>query len=250
MVRRRSDATMTILAMGLGSIALFGAVVVFYSRQTPILRLRPELEQRFGVAGFETRFVAQGAPYIQVSPPAALALPDEYARAEVGAWALDRYREITEQRTVVTECQVLMPDGASTIVDLEMASMLHAARAGREQQLEALRKAGLLEPDVQVRGVVHSGVHLEATGRAPAGRDQEERRKLARKAALALSSFSCVSRARVDVLDAAGNAATELAGRDVPPPPRKPIKPPPPLPPAPPPTTPYGPEGAPGDGGD
>ena len=96
MARRRSYATLTILFMGLLSIALFGAVIVYYSQQTPILRLRPELEQHYRVPGFEARFISGVTPWIEVIPPPGFPLPDEYARTRLACWALARYRALTE----------------------------------------------------------------------------------------------------------------------------------------------------------
>jgi hypothetical protein len=233
--RRHSDATLTILLMGLGSIGLFGGVVVHYSRQTPILRLRPALEQQYGQTGFETRFIAGPAPWIEVVPPEGLAFADEWARTDLGVWALSTYRELTEQQTGVTECRLLLRDGTIVAVDTEMVSMLEAARSARDLQLELLRRAGVEQPEVVVLGVVRSGVHVSARGRGGSGAGGEELQRLARKAATALSALSYVSRARVEVLGPGEARASAEAGRDVPrvplrKPPRAPGQPAPPAP--------------------
>lgn len=231
---------MTILVMGLLSIVLFGAVVIYYSRQTPILRLRPELEHHYGVSGFETRFISQGLPYIQVLPPAELPLADEYARAELGVWALLRYQELTEHRTVITECQVVLPDGTQTVVDEQMVEMLDAAHASLDQMRQVLLHAGLSDPQVQITGVVRSGVHVAARAQASAELSLEERRLLTRKTAQALVSFSCLSKIELEVTATGGPPVVEAAGRDAPPPPRRPRPPllPPPGAEGPPPTPP------------
>lgn len=224
-MKRRSDATMTILVMGLLSIALFGGVIVYYSQQTPILRLRPELEAKFGAAPFDTRFIAGDSPWIEVTPPPSLPLAGEYERAALGAWAIERYRELTEQRTLVTECWVRSPGDElpPLVVDVEMASMLSRAVEGQEQLREAALKQGLLEPaQVTIRGVVRSGVHARVEGRAPQGLSEEQRAKLTAKVAESLANWSYLSKVEVEVEAPGGARARAEAGRDVPKPKRPP----------------------------
>lgn len=226
-MKRRSDATMTILAMGLVSIALFGGVIVYYSQQTPILRLRPELEAKFKVAPFDTRFIAGvdgNYPHIEITPPEALAMPDDYARAAVGAWALDRYVELTEQRTSVSTCWVRTPGDAwpPLVVDTEMASNLSRALEGRPQMTETALKQGMLEPvEIVVKGVVQTGVHVRVIGRAAQGLSDEQRQKVAAKAAEALANFSYLSKVELELEAPGGGRAKVEAGRDVPKVPKK-----------------------------
>lgn len=216
MARRRSDATLTILFMGLLSIALFGAVIVYYSQQTPILRLRPELEQHYRVAGFEARFISGVTPWIEVVPPAGFPLPDEYARTRLACWALGRYRALTEERTQVVECHLLPQDGTQTVVDTEMVFMLERAEASLEELAQALVHEGLTQPEVEVLGVVMSGAHIVARAHAPQGLSEEARHKTARRAAEVLGRFTFVSKARVEVLAPGGAKVQAEGGRDVP----------------------------------
>ena len=54
---RRSENPLMVLVLGLFTVALFGGALVWLSDNRPILRLRPVLEQSYGVEGIETRFV-------------------------------------------------------------------------------------------------------------------------------------------------------------------------------------------------
>ena len=95
---------MTILVLGIVTVALFGGGVVWISKQTPIVRLHPLLKERFDDPRFEVRFFPGNDPRIEVHAPKEKA-PTRYAMGEIGVWALSEYVELAP-RTHVKVCRV------------------------------------------------------------------------------------------------------------------------------------------------
>src|SRR5688572_26241719 len=100
---RRAQSPFAVLVLGLVSVALLGGFVIYYTGNTPILRLRPVLEQRFGVTGVRTRFVGRPGQrsHIEVDVPAAAA-PDQERLVAIGVFALAEYQRLAQPTSVQT----------------------------------------------------------------------------------------------------------------------------------------------------
>lgn len=213
---RRADTPLTILALGLFTVVVFGLAVIYSTGRTPILRLAPELDRELGRKGFRARYVrgiAGELPFIEVTlPEGHPASPLELAR--VGRVALERYRRLAE-RTTVEACWVYpysapgAPRATPTEVNLGLVWAFDAAQTGREELEAAARRFGIDAPAVEIAGLARTGVHLRVAGQT-LRRDGDV---VARGAAAAISSFAYVGRVDIAVVGPGGRVERQ-AGRD------------------------------------
>ncbi len=215
-MKRRADTPLTILALGLFTVVVFGLAVIYSTGRTPVLRLAPELDRELGHKGFRARYVrglAGELPYIEVTLPQGHPQgPLDFAR--VGRVALDRYRKLAE-RTTVEACWVYpyTPPGAPRAtpieVNLGLLWALDAADEGRAELEATARRHGVDGPSIEVAGLARSGVHLRIEGQT-LRRDGDA---VARGAAAAISSFAFVGRVDIAV-EGPGGRVERRAGRD------------------------------------
>jgi hypothetical protein len=219
-VKRRSDAPLTILVIGISAVVMLGVGVIKYTGQTPILQLPPAIKQRWGYEDVVARFKRGVPPWVEVELPAA-ATTDRLRMAEVGAFALDRYRTLaptTQVESVVVRVKD-RPEIAPVTMTLMLASQLAAAQAdpaARPSRVQAaidsldrsLGKGEVHDVEVQVLGLSTSGVDLRVTGKS-------RKAEAADQIAAAVTSISWVGRVEVEVEGAKG-PTTCVGGRDVP----------------------------------
>ncbi|RMG16912.1 MAG: hypothetical protein D6731_05085, partial [Planctomycetota bacterium] len=214
---RRSDNPLSILVMGLFTIAFFGGVVVYFNETKPILKLRPRLEQRFSSQGFRTRFVPPRGvepSYIIVEVPPELA--DPLRRLEIGAWALEDYVELAKGQTLVQSCEVRVagrPKDEPVRVSRAAQRMVDTARRRVDDLREAIARAGLRRVEVEVTGLSFSGVRLRARGRLRGPKAKPE--VAGRKALRNVERLGFVGYVELTIRHA-GNELVLRGGRDAP----------------------------------
>lgn len=142
---RRSDNPMTILAMGILLLASFGIALVLLTDKTPVLRLRPELEEKFQTE-LRTRF-RTGAP----GRPAALELileePGSYPADEdlaLAEFSLSRYIALATE----TEVGTTSVEQAEVRVEGQPAARFVLTRLQLQAKEEALRQVPSLAPAI------------------------------------------------------------------------------------------------------
>lgn len=211
MGRRRTDTPLAILAMGIFTVVMFGGGVIYFSSKTPILQLVPELEQRYGVEGFVTRFYPGGAPYIEVQAPPAVAA-DEAALFDLALFSLEKYREVAGSTTRVEACVARVkgePQRGQARVTLELAGRLVRARGSVSEIELTVRRAGLTSPAVEVLGLSSTGAAVRVEART----QRQDVAALADRAVAAVGSLVYVGRVDVAV-QGPGGAVTRAGGRD------------------------------------
>lgn len=212
MARRRADTPLTIVAFGIVTVALFGGSVVYFSTKTPILQLAPELEKRYLVDGFVTRFLPGRPPAIEVTAPAAV-VPDEAALAGLAAFSLEEYRKIAGPTTQVDSCVAKVKEvpGRSVRVTLQLAYSLSRARAGVDEVKQCAHRVGLPSSSVEVLGLARTGAFVRVTARTR----RVDAAVLADRAVAAVSSLTYIGRVEVAVAGPAG-PIERRGGRDGP----------------------------------
>ncbi len=221
---RRSENPLMVLVLGLFTVALFGGALVWLSDNRPILRLRPVLEQSYGLAGIETRFVPstrEQAAHIVVTLPSASLVPDEAAALAFARRALEEYVALAEQRTQVRSCVVRVRTDPPEQVRARLLMSAVRAFASLEQTVRGLEgrltKLGLSDARVVVSGTTPSGASLRVAARVPAPADAE---RCADKAAAALTRHQAVGRYELTVRHSTG-VVRRTGGRDAPPTPKR-----------------------------
>lgn len=211
MGRRRTDTPLAILIMGIFTVVMFGGGVIYFSSKTPILQLVPELEQKYGVEGFVTRFHPGGAPFIEVQAPAAV-VPDEGALFDLALFSLEKYREVAGSTTRVEACVARVKgegQRGQVRVNLELASRLVRARGATGEIELTVRRAGLTSPGVEVLGLSRTGAAVRVTART----QRQDAAALADRAVAAVGSLTYVGRVDLAVQGPAGSV-TRTGGRD------------------------------------
>ena len=206
---------MTILALGIVTVALFGGGVVWISQQTPIVRLHPLLKEHYKNETIDVRFLPGNSPRIEVLVPDELGA-DRYALGDVGVWALSEYYDLAPKSQVRT-CRVLLLSDETRYVDIdrELMDMLRRAERQQPQLFAAAEKAGLKRGRLELKGVVGTGVHVELFGSMPE-LEVEAATKLAARIAGAVSRATFLSRVTVFLEAKGGKRASAWAGRDPP----------------------------------
>ncbi len=213
-MRRRSDTPFAILVIGIFTVVFFGGGIVYFTGNTPILKLKAELEKEHPGQTLKTRLLPGNPPHIELEVSPELA-PDVLSMTTLGLDALDRYRKLAE-RTRVESCVVRRkdaPDMAVT-VDLPLQYALDEAQGSVAYILQAAQKAGVTSPEVSVEGAAVTGAHVTVKGKtlkADAG-------AIADRAVAAITSLSYVGRVQVVVTGPKG-PIRRGGGRDGPPPP-------------------------------
>lgn len=199
--------------MGIFTVLFFGGAVIYFSAKTPILQLAPELEGKYKVQGFVTRFHPGVSPFIEVQAPASVA-PDDAALLDLAMFSLERYRQLAGSTTRVEACAARVkdqPDRGQVRVDLELVGRLVRARGALPELEATAQRAGLTAPAVEVLGLSRTGAAVRVTARTR----RPDADHLADRAVAAVSSLAYVGRVHVAVQGPAGEVA-RAGGRDQP----------------------------------
>lgn len=205
-MKRRSDAPLTILIIGISAVVMLGVGVIRYTGQTPVLQLPPAIKQRWGYEDVVARFKRGSPPWVEVEIPQV----DRLRMAEVGAFALDKYRALaqgTQVEAVVVQIKG-HPEVPPVTVNLTLAAHLASAQVEAPKVVAAAEHADLHEVDVQILGLSTSGVDLRVTGKSRA-------KDAADRTILGLNALGWIGRVEVEVEGARGST-TSVGGRDVP----------------------------------
>ncbi|MEZ6185456.1 MAG: hypothetical protein R3F62_10650 [Planctomycetota bacterium] len=210
---------MTILVLGIVTVAIFGGGVVWISKQTPIVRLHPLLKEHYKNDAIEVGFRPGNDPRIEVLVPPELG-GSVYALGEVGTWALAEYYELAPQSKVrVCRVQELGPDGKGTgptvDIDRELIDMYERAQRQEAQLYTTAQQAGLKSGSLKILGVVNTGVHVQIHGEL-ATLDEASARPIADRIARQVSQAAFLSRVTVTLNVKDGKQVTVWAGRDRP----------------------------------
>jgi len=213
-VRRRSDTPFAILVIGIFTVVFFGGAIVYTTGNTPILKLKAELEKEHPGQTLKTRLLPGNPPHIELEVSPELA-PDVLTMTALGLDALDRYRKLAE-RTRVESCVVRRKDAPelAVTVDLPLQYALDEAQGSVGLIQQTAQRAGVTSPEVAVVGAAVTGAHVTVKGRtvkADAG-------AIADRAVAAITSLSYVGRVQVVVTGPKG-PIQRGGGRDGPPPP-------------------------------
>lgn len=224
-MRSMHRTPMTILVLGIVTVAVFGGGVVWISKQTPIVRLHPLLKAHYQNEEIEVRFRPGNDPKIEVLVPPSMA-GSPYALGEVGVWALAEYYELAP-RSKVRVCKVweLGPDGKgagpAVEIDRELIDMYERARRQEPQLYADAQQAGLKSGSFKILGVVNTGVHAQIHGEL-ATLDAAEARPIADRIARRVAQAAFLSRVTVTLNVKDGKQVSTWAGRDRPPAPQDP----------------------------
>ena len=215
MGKRRSENPLTILIMGFVAMGIFGGAVVHFSRSTPVLKLRPELERELGRSPIATQFLPPRPPQTHTGT-VRVVLPARDgdtpgALLEIAALALRRYREIAVQ-TIVDTCIVSSgPQGLEVSVNLSQAAAIEQARAALPHLARRLEGLGVHALDLQVVGVAQDRVRLALRGAVLTARKAEP---VATDALRLLTRQPFVGEVELELTSPEG-ALERRAGRDV-----------------------------------
>lgn len=225
---RRSDNPMMILAMGILLMTGFGVALVVLTEKTPVLRLRPLIEERFQLSELRTRFRIAGGgrpAALEVVIPAEGAPPPERDVA-LAEFALDQYIALANQtevgRTSVEQVELLI--GEQAVPRYVLSRVQLEARQEAERQLQGLplfvERNGFRSAQVSVAGYSRSGAKLRIQALpGPGLRDAKEVDEAARRVIAVFQSRVYVGSI---VLEIGGPTPLTLTGgRDTP------LKPPP-----------------------
>lgn len=166
-MRRRSDNPMMILALGILLMASFGVALVLLTDKTPVLRLRPELEEQFKIE-LRTRFRSGG-----LASPAALELilsrpeaaPQEQDTA-LAEFALARYIALAGETEVgttsVSQVEIRVEDSAAPRFVLTRLQLQYKqeALAQLESLVPTVTRLGFKEVQARVGGYSKSGARI------------------------------------------------------------------------------------------
>jgi hypothetical protein len=202
-----------ILVVGIFTVIGFGAIVIYYSGNTPVLQLIPEVEKKYSVAGVKTRFITGQPPHIEVHVPASIA-PDEQALTDIAAFGLEAYRRLAGETTRVEACVARVKDASpprQVRVTLPLLSALTRARQGVREIEATTQRLGLTAPAVEVVGLARTGVSVRVTGRT----QRADAATLADRTVAAISSLAYVGRVEV-ALQAPSGPVSRHGGRDGP----------------------------------
>lgn len=146
---RRSDNPMTILALGILLMAAFGVALVLLTDKTPVLRLRPELEEKFK-AELRTRF-RTGAPGRPAALEVILKEAESYPAAEdlaLAEFSLSRYIALATE----TEVGTTSVEQVEVRVEGQPGARFVLTRLQLQSKEEALRQVPGLAPMVERYG--------------------------------------------------------------------------------------------------
>lgn len=210
MARRRADTPLTIVAVGIVTVVLFGGSVIYYSTKTPILQLAPELEKHYGVNGFVTRFHPGRPPAIEVTAPAGL-IADDAALTDLAVFSLEAYRKIAGTSTQVDSCSARIKDAPERLVrvTVDLAARYARARGGVNEVKQCAHRVGLTGSSVVVLGVANTGASVRLT----AATQRQDAALLADRTVAAVSSLAYIGRVEVSVAGPAG-PIERRGGRD------------------------------------
>jgi hypothetical protein len=213
-VKRRTDAPLTILVIGITAVVLLGVGVIKYTGQTPILQIPPAISERWGYHEVVARFrrsAPGGTPWVEVELPAA-ATTDRLRMAEVGAFTLDRYIQLAPNTQVDRVVVAIKERLDIPPVDVSVALARKLATAANEQArvLDAARRSEARDVEVQLLGLSASGVEVRVTGKAAS-------QSAADRTAAAVTSIQWVGRVEVE-LEGADGPLKSVGGRDARPP--------------------------------
>ena len=226
MGRRRTDNPLSILVIGFLTMIGFGIAVVHLNRSTPILQLKPDLEQQFKQSGFATRFMKPLGdlyPHIEVLVPPELGT-DERVLRDIGLFALERYGKLTEKRgSQVQSCVVHPVDQPQPRVEVTLRQVFSVKRAEAEHDaiVQSLQGLGLRDASVTVEGTTASGARLHIKGRVPPSRTPE---KLAKSLLARLTKDRSYLGTIVIMIDSEQGRLTLTGGADAPRQPKQPRK--------------------------
>jgi hypothetical protein len=208
--RRRGDTPLTIVALGIVTVVLFGGSVIYYSTKTPILQLAPELEKRYMVDGFVTRFIPGRPPAIDITAPAGL-VKDEAGLTDLAVFSLEAYRKIAGSSTQVDSCVAKVKDapGQQVRVTVELAARYTRAQTGVNEVKQCAHRVGLTGSSVQVLGVAQTGASVRVT----ASTQRADALALADRTVAAVSSLAFIGRVEVGVAGP-GGPIERRGGRD------------------------------------
>jgi hypothetical protein len=194
---------MTVLAVGLMVVMLFGVGIVHFSHNTPILKLRPVLEQEYGAPGFETRFRPGPNPWIEVHVP-------QPVLADRG----------------LQEVALVDPEAAWVEVSYRMVQQRERAEQAMPLMLELAREKGVKDATLEIVGAGEKGVRLRVRGVLRSPRVVKRSDDITRALAVELGKLSWVGVATVTLKTPEG-VLTHASGPAVP---RRPAAPPSPSP--------------------
>ena len=218
MGKRRSDNPMTILVIGIMMIVGFGGCLVYMTDKTPILRLRPLVQQKFDLDSLGARFRA-GRP----GSPAAVVLEFDSGEdfpaerdVELADWALRKYIDLALEskvgRTSVAQVEIRVEGAEQPRFVLRRLHLgfLDDATKQKESLVRGLQRYGLTQVELEVAGYTPTGVELKAKATARA----RIRTRAGRRALALLVSKPYTGRASIEL---SGEPPLVLrGGRDLP----------------------------------
>lgn len=208
-MRRRSDTPFAILVIGILTVVFFGGGIVYFTGNTPILKLKAELERDHPGQTLKTRLLPGNPPHIELEVSPELA-PDALTMTALGLDALDRYRKLAE-RTRVESCVVRRRDApeVAVTVDLPLQYALDEAQGSVGLIMQTAQKAGVTNAEVAVLGAAVTGAHVSVRGKTA----KADAAVIADRAVAAITSLSYVGRVQVVITGPKGQVQRG-GGRD------------------------------------
>jgi len=219
--RSPTNVPVTVLAVGIVVVMMFGVGIIHFSGSTPILQLRPILEQEFQVAAFETRFRPGPNPWLEIYVPAEALEQQELH--EVALFALAEYRKLAKRTRVRTLKARVKGESSDPWVEVTLGMVKHHGRAEQATplMLDLVRERGVKEATLEIVGVGRRGVRLEVRGLLRAPRGVKRSQEVVRSLAAELGKLSWVGMAHV-TLKAPEGELTHVSGPDAPSLPKQP----------------------------